>query len=90
MDQSDRRIGVDFTREMENLWLHPSRCVGIPTPFVVDRDGRIAFVGLTLQLDDVLPKVLSGSWRISDEAKAAETERIARDKRIRGETARKN
>ena len=56
--------------------------VGIPTSFVVDRDGRIAFVGFPTQLDDVLPKILTGSWRTSDEAKAAETERIAENERI--------
>ena len=82
------RIGFDYTRKMEKLWLRPSHSVGIPTTFVVDRDGRIAFVGLTMQLDDVLPKVLTGSWRTSDEAKAAETERIAQDKRIMDEMAR--
>ncbi|WP_349253674.1 TlpA disulfide reductase family protein [Bradyrhizobium sp. CB82] len=76
------RIGLDYTREMGKLWLDPSSSVGIPTSFVVDRDGRIAFVGLPTQLDDVLPKILTGSWRSSDEARAAETERIAQNERI--------
>ncbi|WP_225133387.1 MULTISPECIES: TlpA disulfide reductase family protein [Bradyrhizobium] len=76
------RIGFDYTGEMEKLWLDASLSVGIPTSFVVDRDGRIAFVGFPTQLDDVLPKILTGSWRTSDEAKAAETERIAENERI--------
>ncbi|OCK54159.1 alkyl hydroperoxide reductase [Bradyrhizobium sp. LMTR 3] len=65
------RIGFDYTGEMNKLWMEPSFSVGIPTSFVVDRDGHIAFIGFSKQLDDVLPKILSGSWRTSDEAKAA-------------------
>ncbi|WP_439360693.1 hypothetical protein [Bradyrhizobium sp. DASA03007] len=75
------RIGFDSTGEMDKLWLDPSFSVGIPTSFVVDRDGRIAFVGDPTRLEDVLPKILIGSWRTSDEAKAAETERIAENER---------
>lgn len=33
--------------------------------FVIDLDGRIAFIGHTTGLDEVLPTVLSSSWRMS-------------------------
>ncbi|ANW05871.1 alkyl hydroperoxide reductase [Bradyrhizobium icense] len=75
------RIGFDYTGEMNKLWMDPSSSVGIPTSFVVDRDGHIAFIGFPTQLDDVLPKILNGSWRTSDEARAADTERIAEGER---------
>jgi len=75
------RVGLDYTREMDKLWMDSSFSVGIPTSFVVDRDGHIAFVGSPTQLDDVLPKILAGSWRTSDEAKAADAERIAEGER---------
>ncbi|WP_353682932.1 hypothetical protein [Mesorhizobium sp.] len=52
---------------------------------MVDRDGHIAFIGHPSELDDVLPKVLNGSWRSSDEAKAVDIGRIASNQR----TARK-
>jgi len=71
------RIGLDCTGEMEKLWMEPSFSFGIPSSFVVDRDSRIAFIGHPAELDDVLPKVLDGSWRTSDEAKSADRERIA-------------
>ncbi|MER8442147.1 TlpA family protein disulfide reductase [Mesorhizobium sp. M1066] len=71
------RIAFDCTCEMKKLWREPSFSVGIPASFVVDRDGCIAFIGHPSKLDEVLPKVLNGSWRISDQAKAADTERIA-------------
>ncbi|HEV2898215.1 MAG TPA: TlpA family protein disulfide reductase, partial [Pseudaminobacter sp.] len=66
------------TGEMIKLWMEPSFSLGIPRSFVVDRDGHIAFIGLPTKLDDVLPKVLNGSWRASDQAKAADRERIAK------------
>lgn len=57
------RIAFDYTGEMKRLWMEPSSSLGIPTSFLVDRDGHIAFIGNPAELDDVLPKVLNGSWR---------------------------
>ncbi|SDG43189.1 AhpC/TSA family protein [Bradyrhizobium sp. Rc2d] len=82
------RIGFDSTGEMNKLWMDSSFSVGIPTSFVVDRDGHIAFIAHPMQLDDVLPKVLNGSWRTSDEAKAADTERIETGRREMDEMTR--
>lgn len=75
------RVGLDYTREMDELWMDSSFSIGISTSFVVDRDGHIAFIGSPTQLEEVLPKILTGSWRISDEAKAADAERIAKGER---------
>lgn len=83
------RIAFDSAGEMNKLWREPSFSVGIPTSFVVDRDGHIAFIGHPRQLDEVLPKVLNGSWRTSDEAKAADTARIARNGAVAREQALK-
>ena len=35
---------------------------GIPCSFVIGKDGKIAFIGHPLFLDEVLPKVLAGTW----------------------------
>ncbi|WP_192178581.1 TlpA disulfide reductase family protein [Mesorhizobium amorphae] len=83
------RIAFDHTGEMNKLWMEPSFSVGIPTSFVVDRDGHIAFIGHPTELDDVLPKVLNGSWRTSDEGKTADTRRIAESESIAREQALK-
>lgn len=74
---------------MNKLWMKRSFSVGIPTSFVVDRDGHIAFIGHPTELDEVLPKVLNGSWRTSDEAKAADKERIAKNEPMAREQALK-
>ncbi|WP_377828055.1 hypothetical protein ACFKHW_28950 [Bradyrhizobium lupini] len=55
----------------------PSLSSTIPTSFVIDRDGNVAFVGPPMQLYDVFPRIVNGTWRTSDEAKAADDERIA-------------
>ncbi|ESZ70086.1 TlpA disulfide reductase family protein [Mesorhizobium sp. L103C105A0] len=85
----NHRIAFDVTGEMKKLWREPSFSVGIPTSFVVDRDGHIAFIGHPSQLDEVLPKVLNGSWRTSNKAKAADQERIATSEPLAREQALK-
>ncbi|MQX76375.1 TlpA disulfide reductase family protein, partial [Sinorhizobium medicae] len=71
------RVGIDCTGEMEKLWKEASFSFGVPYSFVVDRDSRIAFIGHPTDLDSVLPQVLDGTWRSSDQAKAVDRERIA-------------
>lgn len=36
---------------------------GIPCSFVVDKQGKIAFIGMPNELDDILPKIAEGTWR---------------------------
>ncbi|OSJ18838.1 TlpA disulfide reductase family protein [Bradyrhizobium canariense] len=82
-------IAFDYAGEMNKLWLDPSFSVGIPTSFVVDHDGHIAFIGHPTQLDHALPKVLNGSWATSDEAKALDAERINTGRRRKRELSQK-
>ncbi|WP_369726316.1 TlpA disulfide reductase family protein [Bradyrhizobium sp. LLZ17] len=82
-------IAFDYAGQMDKLWMDPSFSVGIPASFVVDRDGRIAFVGHPTQLDIALPKVLNGSWATSDEAKALDAERINTGRRRKLELSQK-
>ncbi|MET4754430.1 TlpA disulfide reductase family protein [Bradyrhizobium sp. RT11b] len=82
-------IAFDYPGEMNKLWMTPSFSVGIPTSFVVDRDGRLAFVGHPTQLDSALPKVLNGSWVVSDEAKALDADRINTGRRRKRERSQK-
>ncbi|MET4121695.1 thiol-disulfide isomerase/thioredoxin [Bradyrhizobium sp. JR1.5] len=82
-------IAFDYAGEMNKLWMDPTFSVGIPTSFVVDRDGRLAFVGHPTQLDNVLPKVLNGSWAMSEEAKALDAERINTGRRRKREPSQK-
>ncbi|MFW8642953.1 hypothetical protein ACOJBO_10220 [Rhizobium beringeri] len=50
----------------------------VPQAFVVDRAGRIAFIGDPTCSRMFLPKVIDGSWLASAESRNAEEERIAK------------
>ncbi|WP_354126608.1 TlpA disulfide reductase family protein [Bradyrhizobium sp. RT9b] len=82
-------IAFDYASEMSKLWMDPSFSVRIPTSFVVGRDGRLAFIGHSTQLDNALPKVLNGSWTVSDEAKALDAKRINTGRRRKRELSQK-
>ncbi|WP_275173683.1 TlpA disulfide reductase family protein [Bradyrhizobium sp. CSS354] len=71
------RIAFDYAGNMKKSWMAPSLSSTIPTSFVIDRDGRVAFIGHPMQLYDVFPTIVNGTWRTSDEAKAADAKRIA-------------
>ncbi|MET4519304.1 hypothetical protein [Bradyrhizobium sp. I1.7.5] len=51
------RIGFDSTGEMNTLSIDASSSLGIPTLFVVDRDGHIAFIGHPIEIDDSCRKL---------------------------------
>ena len=36
---------------------------GIPCSFIIDKAGKIAYIGHPMELDEVLPKVVAGTWR---------------------------
>ncbi len=35
----------------------------LPASFVIDKDGKLAFIGHPMDLDDVLPRIFAGSWK---------------------------
>ena len=60
------KLGYTFAfgsgTETHNAYMKASGQNGIPCSFVVDKKGRIAYIGHPLFLDVVLPKVLDGTW----------------------------
>lgn len=68
------RVASDADGEMVRAWMEPAGRRSIPTSFVVDAHGRIAWIGNPGRgLDDVLEKVLSGDFDARAHA-AAEAE----------------
>jgi thiol-disulfide isomerase/thioredoxin len=62
-------------RETYDAYMKSAGQTGIPCSFVIGKDGKIAFIGHPLFLDEVLPKVLDGTWdavRGAAELKAAD------------------
>ena len=68
------KLGVPFavceTDVMDKAWFEASGQQGIPCSFVVDKEGKVAFIGHPMELDEVLPMVLDGTWKGEASVKA--------------------
>lgn len=62
------RIAFDQERATYRRWMALEHGAGWPWCFVVNRDGRIAFVGHPSHLSQVLEPVLAGTWNLDSAA----------------------
>jgi thiol-disulfide isomerase/thioredoxin len=64
------KLGYTFAyaddRETYDAWMKAAGQGGIPCCFVVDKAGKIAYIGHPMYLDVVLPKVVAGKWTEAD------------------------
>jgi hypothetical protein len=71
VDKRGPALGYTFAyaddRDTYNAWMKASGQQGIPCCFVVDKEGKIAFIGHPMYLDVVLPKVVEGKWTEKDQ-----------------------
>jgi len=56
-------FAFEAERDTNDAYMKASGQGGIPCSFVVDKAGKIAFIGHPMYLDVVLPKVISGKWK---------------------------
>jgi thiol-disulfide isomerase/thioredoxin len=74
------KLGYTFcygdNRETYDAWMTAAKQNGIPCSYVVDQNGKIAYIGHPMYLDVVLPKVVAGTWSEADvkNLKAVETD----------------
>lgn len=61
---------------MVRTWLRPAGESSLPTTFIVDGSGKIAWIGDTLSVDKVLEQVVAGSWDLE----TARAEHLKRSK----------
>jgi tetratricopeptide (TPR) repeat protein/thiol-disulfide isomerase/thioredoxin len=79
-DQMAYRVAVDAIPEnagasdglMATNWMKAAGQGGIPTAFIIDKDGRIAWIGHPMSMDEPLKKIVGGSWDLTA-AKAKST-----------------
>ena len=57
------------TGEMAANWMRAAGRNGIPSAFIVDQRGYIAWMGHPMQMDEALKGVVAGSWDIKQAAK---------------------
>lgn len=64
------KLGYTFAyaddRDTYDAWMKAAGRNGIPCCFVVDKVGKIAYIGHPMYLDVVLPKVVAGKWTEAD------------------------
>jgi thiol-disulfide isomerase/thioredoxin len=63
-------IALAENNDTWNSYLHGSPSRGIPSAYVINRDGKLAYIGHPAFLDDVLPQVIAGTWDPVDGMKA--------------------
>jgi len=66
-------------KKSDKAWMAAAGRNGIPSAFIVDQKGKVAWMGHPMQMDPVLEKVVAGAWnadeaRKMDEAAAKENE----------------
>ncbi len=65
-------IAADHRGDMEGQFLLASFEQALPTSFVVDSEGRVAWIGPADQVEPVIAKVLAGSWDLDAARKSHE------------------
>jgi thiol-disulfide isomerase/thioredoxin len=67
VEKRGKELGFPFavaeTEVLNRTYMEASGSNSLPTTFVIDKAGKVAFIGHPMQLDDVLPRVLDGTWR---------------------------
>jgi thiol-disulfide isomerase/thioredoxin len=68
------RLAYSEDRSTYEAWMKAAGRSGIPCCFVVDRQGKIAYIGHPMYLDVVLPKVVADKWKLDDLAEVEKVE----------------
>lgn len=63
---------IENTGQMAHDWMRAAGESGVPTAFVVDRAGTIAWIGHPAELDEILPAVIKGSHVIDQKNRLIE------------------
>jgi thiol-disulfide isomerase/thioredoxin len=80
------RVAVDDKKEIEkgamaNIWMEAAGQNGIPTAFLVDKNGKIAYIGGPLSLkEETIEQVLAGKFDLKKAAQEYELKRATEEK----------
>ncbi|MDG2424659.1 MAG: redoxin family protein [Phycisphaerales bacterium] len=64
-DKMDYTVGIEKDNSIANNWMKPAGQNGIPCAYLVDKDGRIAWIGHPGSIDPVLESYTAGSWDVA-------------------------
>jgi thiol-disulfide isomerase/thioredoxin len=63
-NRMDYHVAAQESNFMEVDWYKASGELGIPKSFVVNGEGKLAWIGHPMDLDKILPKVINNTWDI--------------------------
>jgi thiol-disulfide isomerase/thioredoxin len=63
-DQMDYAVAVEQGYLMQTGWLNAAEAQGIPSCFIINAEGKIAWIGHPMALEEVLPEILNNTWDI--------------------------
>lgn len=64
-DKMNYHVAIDNDRWMADNWMTPAGRRGIPSAFIVNGEGQVAWVGHPSSMDEALAQVVDGSWDIA-------------------------
>ncbi|MBK8180599.1 MAG: hypothetical protein IPK67_17220 [Planctomycetes bacterium] len=73
-DAMNYTIGFDSDRSMSESWMRAAEQNGIPTCFIVDKTGTVAWIGSPFVMDEPLEQIVSGKWNLEAEVAKAKAE----------------
>lgn len=79
----DYNVAVEDSNFMAQGWLYASGEQGIPATYVVNAEGRIAWIGHPLNLDTALAKLVSNTWNMEAELTWRNEELTKRNEQMR-------
>jgi thiol-disulfide isomerase/thioredoxin len=87
-DKMAYRVAIDAVPEggqrnegaMAKTWMTAAGQNGIPTAFVVDTEGKIAWIGHPMSMDEPLEKITTGKWDLKE---AAASHKKAMEERVK-------
>lgn len=62
----DYIVAAEDGRAISDGWLYASGEQGIPKTFVINKDGKLAWIGHPTRLDEILPKILNNTISIDE------------------------
>jgi thiol-disulfide isomerase/thioredoxin len=65
--------------KMATGWMKAAGQTGVPSAFIVDGSGTIAWVGHPMEMDEPLAKVVAGTWNVKAAAAARRAERAEKE-----------
>jgi thiol-disulfide isomerase/thioredoxin len=65
-DRMDYAVAAEQGYLMQSGWLNAAETRGIPSCFIVNAEGKIAWIGHPMLLEEALPKIINNTWDINE------------------------